>query len=91
MMYRFQIHFDNLSYIDNAEMELMTQIGVLSPLERVNAVRISHGMTQLTQAQYEANRRAAMQEELEVQEESAKIEAKYHEKAKATSSGAKAK
>jgi len=87
MSHRFQVHFENLSYVELGELDKMKADGAISALEHVNAQRSAHGLAPLTQAQYEKNLREQRELELEKMEEEAKLHAKYAPKPAAPAAG----
>ena len=63
--FRFNVHFNNLSYMETGELDKMREDGALSHLEHVNAQRSAHGLDPLTQAQYDKNVKEKLEKEKE--------------------------
>lgn len=83
--YRFTIIFTNLSYMSMQELDYMKANHALSALEHANAVRVANNMNELSQAEFDKLIQDETKAELDREEQTMKLTAKYAPKPTTTS------
>ena len=76
MPYRLQVHFNSLAHVPPAELRAMVEQHMISALDYANAIRAARGMSSMTQAEYDANKQAALSAEAEQIEQTAEAQVK---------------
>lgn len=76
MPYRLQVHFNSLAHVPPAELRAMVEEHMISALDYANAIRAARGMSLMTQAEYDANKQAALSAEAEQIEQTAEAQVK---------------